>query len=61
MAADPVLSELEDIIGYRFADPDLLDVAMTHASFSGENGGNNGGDDYERLEFLGDRVLSLVA
>jgi len=60
MAADPVLSELEDIIGYRFADPDLLDVAMTHASFSGENGGNNGGDDYERLEFLGDRVLSLV-
>lgn len=61
MAADPVLAELEDIIGHRFADSALLGEAVTHDSFSGGNGGKGGWGDYERLEFLGDRVLSLVA
>ena len=39
-------------IEYRFKDPQLLSEALTHRSFSA---GNN-----ERLEFLGDSVLSLV-
>jgi len=39
-------------IEYRFKDPHLLREALTHRSFSA---GNN-----ERLEFLGDSVLSLV-
>jgi ribonuclease-3 len=39
-------------IEYRFKDPQLLREALTHRSFSA---GNN-----ERLEFLGDSVLSLV-
>lgn len=39
-------------IGYAFADPTLLDRALTHRS----HGSNN----YERLEFLGDSVLSLT-
>ena len=39
-------------IEYRFKDPQLLREALTHRSFGA---GNN-----ERLEFLGDSVLSLV-
>jgi len=60
MAADPDLGELEDILGHAFAEPSLLGEAVTHASVSGGYGGPGGRGDYERLEFLGDRVLSLV-
>lgn len=42
-------------IGHRFAQPDLLKEALTHASVSSATQPNN-----ERLEFLGDRVLGLV-
>lgn len=45
---------LEDLIGYAFADKDRLDRAITHASARPGKGSN-----YERLEFLGDRVLGL--
>lgn len=38
-----------------FAEPRLLDEALTHASWSHEHGGA----DNERLEFLGDAVLQL--
>lgn len=41
-------------LGYRFADPSLLMIALSHASSQRRHG------DYERLEFLGDRVLGLV-
>lgn len=37
-------------------DISLLDEALTHRSFSNENPGSK---DYERLEFLGDAVISL--
>ena len=43
---------LEQRIGYRFADAGLLTRALTHRSF--------GTDHNERLEFLGDAVLSLA-
>ncbi|MDH5722234.1 MAG: ribonuclease III [Alphaproteobacteria bacterium] len=51
MARD--FSALEDIIGYSFQDKSLIKTALTHSS---------SGDpvNYERLEFLGDRVLGLV-
>lgn len=39
-------------LGHRFADEALLSHALTHSSASGTT--------YERLEFLGDRVLGLV-
>ncbi len=39
-------------IEYRFADPQLLEEALTHRS--------RGMINYERLEFLGDSVLNLV-
>jgi ribonuclease-3 len=39
-------------LGHRFAQPALLEEALTHSSA--------GPPDYERLEFLGDRVLGCV-
>ncbi len=53
---------LEEKIGYEFRDKSYLNTALTHSSYSnelkarGENVMHN-----ERLEFLGDSVLSLVA
>lgn len=47
------LAKLQDILGYRFAEQSLLTMALTHASTSGDV-------TYERLEFLGDRVLGLA-
>ena len=51
------LASLQEVLGYSFADPDLLAVATTHPSAVGTG---SGGRSYERLEFLGDRVLGLV-
>lgn len=48
---------LQERLGYRFGDPDLLDQALTHAS-AGE--GARTVRHNERLEFLGDRVLNLL-
>ena len=49
--ADP--AALEERIGYRFKDRALLAEALTHVSSV------SGGPTYQRLEFLGDRVLGL--
>ena len=49
--------KLEDRIGYRFKDGDLLDCALTH--ISALTARNRFGS-YQRLEFLGDHVLGLV-
>lgn len=48
------LSQLENLIGYSFKDRSLAENAFTHGSRQGNAA------DYQRLEFLGDRVLSLV-
>ncbi len=53
-------SSLREILGHRFADPDLLQQALTHPSTFGAAAGRRHGASYERLEFLGDRVLGLV-
>lgn len=47
------LKLFQDRIGYHFKDPELMNKALTHASTAES-------DNYERLEFLGDRVLGLV-
>jgi ribonuclease-3 len=47
-------AELEARLGHAFRDPDLLTRALTHVS------GARGGESYQRLEFLGDRVLGLA-
>jgi len=49
---------LEEALGHHFSDPKILLQALTHRSFSNEQGD---GWNYERLEFLGDSVLGLVA
>lgn len=52
-------SELAKITGYSFRDADLLDLALTHPSFSGEMKKTRIFSN-QRLEFLGDAVLELV-
>jgi len=53
---------LEEKIGYEFRDKALLDTALTHSSYANELRAKGENIMYnERLEFLGDSVLSLVA
>jgi len=61
--------QLEDRLGYRFRNPDLLERALTHSSAVPEMRAECAADsadaaaiqDNERLEFLGDAVLELLA
>ena len=46
------IEQLEKILNYHFIDNSLLELALTHRSFQGENN--------ERLEFLGDSILNFV-
>ena len=46
---------LEQILGYQFNDPDLLVLAVTHASLADHRLESN-----ERMEFLGDAILGMV-
>ena len=52
------MTDLELKIGYEFKDTNLLSTALTHSSYSNEMGKNVVCN--ERLEFLGDSVLSLI-
>lgn len=54
---DARFDALEDRIGYAFKDRALLREAMTHASAID---GKKRARSYDRLEFLGDRVLGLI-
>lgn len=51
---------LQDRIGYQFADKRLLEGALTHPSAGSVDAVAALGAGYERLEFLGDRVLGLI-
>ncbi|MBR3417731.1 MAG: ribonuclease III, partial [Oscillospiraceae bacterium] len=57
MSAKPQ-SEFEARIGYTFKDPSLLKEALCHSSYANEKRGALHCN--ERLEFLGDSVLSIV-
>jgi len=52
------LKEIEERIGYRFKNAQLLVTALTHSSFANEINGT--AENNERLEFLGDAVLELA-
>ena len=52
------MKDLQEAIGYRFNDPDLLTEALTHSSYAHEQ--HKKMKYNERLEFLGDAVLSIV-
>lgn len=47
------LEKIQSILKYNFHQPELLEQALTHRSYSRSH-------NYERLEFLGDSVLNLV-
>ena len=46
------IARLQRALGYAFADPQLLSLALTHRSAGGHNN--------ERLEFLGDSILNHI-
>ena len=53
MVADRPYNALQVSLDYSFQDPELLERALTHTSAGTDI-------NYERLEFLGDRVLGLI-
>ena len=55
MTSHDIVEEAYDILGYRFHDRELLNEALTHASIAGHRLQSN-----ERMEFLGDAILSYV-
>lgn len=57
-AADPAEEALVRALGHGFRDPDLLRLALTHGSLP--QGRGPAVATYDRLEFLGDRVLALL-
>ena len=54
------LSSFEKKIDYKFKNILLLSDALTHPSYYKESQFSNKTNQYERLEFLGDRVLGLI-
>jgi len=50
-----MLEQAARVLGYTFKDPSLLDLALTHASYSDHRLESN-----ERMEFLGDAILGYV-
>jgi ribonuclease-3 len=57
-APAPALDDrLQGALGWTFRDVSLLELALTHRSYSAEHGLD---DSNERLEFLGDSVLGFV-
>ncbi|MBR1723843.1 MAG: ribonuclease III [Ruminococcus sp.] len=52
------MDSLQELIGYHFKNTDLLYEALSHSSFANESKKNRRSN--ERLEFLGDSVLSIV-
>ncbi len=52
------LTELEELLQYRFKNPDYLHEALSHSSYANEKKKIRHSN--ERLEFLGDSVLSVV-
>lgn len=58
-AAKPDLTALQNTLDYRFNDVEFLIRALTHRS-SLPGGGDDASLSYQRLEFMGDRVLALV-
>ncbi len=53
------METLEKRMNYRFKNRAYLMQALTHSSFANER--NNGSKSNERMEFLGDSVLSLIS
>jgi ribonuclease-3 len=55
----PAVAAVEQATGLIFSNPGLIVRALTHSSFTNES--PDAGENYERLEFLGDAVLDYLA
>ncbi len=61
MISKKILQTFEKKIDYKFKDLNLLSMSLTHPSFySDKKKYNLEKNQFERLEFLGDRVLGLI-
>ncbi|MBR2283216.1 MAG: ribonuclease III [Ruminococcus sp.] len=58
MGINENIAELESRIGYTFRSKKLIETALSHSSYANERKRHDGSN--ERLEFLGDSVLSIV-
>ena len=58
MNEQTAVKQFQEKIGYRFKDESLLFEALSHSSYANENKKTRNSN--ERLEFLGDSVLSIV-
>lgn len=58
MGSERNINDFEEKIGYCFKNKGLLTEALSHSSYSNEKSGKKGSN--ERLEFLGDSVLSVI-
>ena len=52
------MKAFEEILGYKFQNIKLLENALTHSSYANETHSSHGSN--ERLEFLGDSILSII-
>lgn len=50
------INDFQKKIGYFFKNESLLEAAFTHTSYGNENGTQN----YQRLEFLGDAIVDFI-
>ena len=50
------MQELQDKLGYKFKNTELMETALTHSSYANEHRCQSN----ERLEFIGDSVLGMV-
>lgn len=53
--SEDVIAAVQEALGYHFANRELLEEALTHASYADARTDSN-----ERLEFLGDAVLGII-
>ena len=62
MISKKKINQLEKIISYKFKDKKLIENALIHPSYIADNKKKilKEVSDFERLEFLGDRVLGLA-
>lgn len=51
------MEEIEENIGYKFKNKELLKTALTHTSFANENNATSN----EKLEFMGDSILEFIS
>src|SRR6266702_3943387 len=60
LESSSVMPVLDRTLGHSFRDPSLLQAALIHTSYVNERPGR-GLESNERLEFLGDAVLGVIA